>query len=269
VDYFCQEYLRGRTPNPCLACNKWIKFDFLLNRALTLGADYLATGHYARIEQREGRYVLRKAIDSAKDQSYVLYNLGQSELEHLLFPMGAHTKSEARRVAQEMQLPVWDKAESQEICFVTNGHYHDFLTERSLTRPGDIVDSEGKVLGRHPGIGFYTVGQRRGLGLVAHKPLYVLSIEPDSNHVVVGSNEQLLRSELAAGEVSYVLGKPPQEPIGVTAKIRYKSPETKATLYPQGWQARIVFEEPQRAITPGQAVVFYSDDMVLGGGIIE
>jgi tRNA-uridine 2-sulfurtransferase len=269
VDYFCQEYLRGRTPNPCLACNKWIKFDFLLNRALTLGADYLATGHYARIERRDGRYVLRKAIDSAKDQSYVLYNLGQKELEHLLFPMGAHTKGEARRIAQEMRLSVWDKAESQEICFVTNGDYHDFLAERSLTRPGDIVDSEGKALGRHSGIGFYTVGQRRGLGLVAHKPLYVLSIEPDSNRVVVGSNEQLLRSELAAGEVSYVSGEPPQEPRDVTAKIRYKSPESRAMLYPQGRQARIVFEEPQRAITPGQAVVFYSDDVVLGGGIIE
>jgi len=269
VDYFCQEYLRGRTPNPCLACNKWIKFDFLLNRALTLGADYLATGHYARIERREGSYVLRKAVDSAKDQSYVLYNLGQSEMEHLLFPMGAHTKGEARRIAQEMRLSVWDKAESQEICFVTNGDYHDFLAERSLNQPGDIVDREGKVLGRHSGIGFYTVGQRRGLGLMAHEPLYVLSIEPDSNRVVVGSNEQLLRSELAAGEVSYVSGEPPQKPKDVTAKIRYKSPETKATLYPQGRQARIVFEEPQRAITPGQAVVFYSEDVVLGGGIIE
>jgi len=269
VDYFCQEYLRGRTPNPCLACNKWIKFDFLLNRALTLGADYMATGHYARIERRDGRYALLKAIDSAKDQSYVLYNLGQRELEHLLFPLGERTKSEARRVAQEMGLPVWDKAESQEICFVTNGDYHDFLTERRLTQPGDIVNTEGKVLGKHSGIGFYTVGQRRGLGLVAHKPLYVLSIEPDSNRVVVGSNEQLLCSELVASDVSYVSGEPPCEPKDVTAKIRYKSPETKATLYHQGRQARIVFEEPQRAITPGQAVVFYSDDVVLGGGIIE
>jgi len=269
VDYFCQEYLRGKTPNPCLACNKWIKFDFLLNRALTLGADYLATGHYARIEQRDGRYVLLKAVDSTKDQSYVLYNLGQRELEHLLFPLGEHTKGEARRVAQEMCLPVWDKAESQEICFVTNGDYHDFLTERRLTRPGDIVNAEGTVLGRHSGIGFYTVGQRRGLGLVAHKPLYVLSIEPDSNRVVVGSNEQLLRSELAACEVSYVSGEPPHEPRDVTAKIRYKSPESRARLYPKGREARIVFEEPQRAITPGQAVVFYSGDVVLGGGIIE
>jgi len=269
VDYFCHEYLRGRTPNPCLACNKWIKFDFLLNRALTLGADYLATGHYARIEQRDRSYVLRRAIDSAKDQSYVLYNLGQRELEHLLFPLGEYTKGQARRVAQEMGLPVWDKAESQEICFVTNGDYHDFLIERRLTCPGDIVDTEGKVLGRHSGIGFYTVGQRRGLGLVAHKPLYVLSIEPDSNRVVVGSNEQLLCNELVASDVSYVSGEAPQEPCNVTAKIRYKSPEAKAMLYPQGEKARLVFEEPQRAITPGQAVVFYQEDVVLGGGIID
>ena len=269
VDYFCQEYLRGRTPNPCLACNKWIKFDFLLNRALMLGADYLATGHYARIERRNESYILLKGSDSAKDQSYVLYDLGQKELKHLLFPLGMYTKSEARRIAQEMGLPVWDKVESQEICFVTNGDYHHFLSERSLTQLGDIVDIKGKVLGRHSGIGFYTVGQRRGLGLVPRELLYVLSIDSGNNRVVVGTNEQLLRSELIASEVSYVSGEPPQEPMDVSAKIRYKSPEAKATLYPQGRQARLVFEEAQRAITPGQAVVFYSDDVVLGGGIIE
>ncbi len=269
VDYFCREYLRGRTPNPCLACNKWIKFAFLLNKALTFGADYLATGHYARIERRDGSYVLLKGIDNAKDQSYVLYTLGQKELEHLLFPMGSYSKGEARRIARESGLPVWDKAESQEICFITNGDYHDFLSERSLTQPGDIVDSGGRVLGRHSGIGFYTVGQRRGLRLASQRALYVLSVNPDSNRVVVGTNEQLLSSQLTADEVSYVSGEPPQSSINVTAKIRYKSPEAKAMLYPEGQQARLVFEEPQRAITPGQAVVFYSGDMVLGGGIIE
>ncbi len=269
VDYFCREYLRGRTPNPCLACNKWIKFDFLLNRALTLGADYLATGHYARIEQRDGGFVLLKGIDHVKDQSYVLYSLGQKELEHLLFPMGSYSKGEARCIARESGLPVWDKAESQEICFITNGDYHDFLSERSLTQPGDIVDTDGKLLGRHSGIGFYTVGQRRGLGLASQRALYVLSVDPDNNRVVVGTNEQLLNSQLTADEVSYVSGEPPQASINVTAKIRYKSPEAKAMLYPEGRQARLVFDESQRAITPGQAVVFYSGDMVLGGGIIE
>jgi tRNA-specific 2-thiouridylase len=269
VEYFCREYLRGRTPNPCLACNRWIKFDFLLNRALTLGANYLATGHYARIERHDESYILLKGIDRAKDQSYVLYTLGQKELEHLLFPMGSCSKGEARRIARESGLPVWDKAESQEICFITDGDYHDFLSERSLTQPGDIVDADGKVLGKHSGIGFYTVGQRRGLGLASQRALYVLSIEPDSNRIVVGNTEQLQRRELIAEEVSYISGEPPQLPIKVTAKIRYKSPEAKAMLYPEGRQARLVFESPQRAITPGQAVVFYSGDMVLGGGIIE
>jgi len=269
VDYFCREYLWGRTPNPCLACNKWIKFDFLLSRALALGADYLATGHYARIERRDGSYILLKGIDCAKDQSYVLYTLGQKEMEHLLLPMGSYSKGEARRIAQESGLPVWDKEESQEICFIADGDYHHFLSERNLTQPGDIVDTEGKLMGRHSGIGFYTVGQRRGLGLAAHEPLYVLSINPDSNRVVVGTNDQLLRSELIADEVSWVSGEPPQAPADITAKIRYKSPEARARLYLQGRQARLVFEEPQRAITPGQAVVFYRDDVVLGGGIIQ
>ena len=269
VDYFCSEYLRGRTPNPCLVCNKRIKFDILLNRALALGADYLATGHYARIERRDGGCLLLKAADSAKDQSYVLYSLGQRELERLLFPMGLYSKSQARRMAQEMGLPVWDKAESQETCFIFNGDYREFLAERSAHQPGDIVDAGGRLLGRHSGIGFYTVGQRRGLGLVSREPLYVLEIDSENNRVVVGSDEQLLRKELCASGVSYVSGEPLEQPTAVTAKIRYKSPEAKAMLYPRGERVRLVFEEPQRAITPGQAVVFYDGDVVLGGGIIE
>jgi tRNA-specific 2-thiouridylase len=269
VDYFCREYLQGRTPNPCLACNKWIKFDSLLNKALALGAEYLATGHYARIERSNEGYLLLKGIDSAKDQSYVLYTLGQKELEHLMFPMGLYNKSQARRLAQEMGLPVWNKAESQETCFIFNGDYRQFLAERGTPQPGDIVNAEGKVLGRHSGIAFYTVGQRRGLGLVSQESLYVLSIDPDSNRIVVGTNNELLCNELFASEVSFVSGEPSHEPIYVTAKIRYKSPEAKAMLYPQGPQARLVFEEPQRAITPGQAVVFYRDDALLGGGIIN
>lgn len=269
VDYFCQEYLRGRTPNPCLACNRWIKFDFLLKRALALGADYLATGHYARIEQRNGSRFLLKAVDCAKDQSYVLYMLGQNELEHLLFPMGTRGKSEARRLAQEMGLPVWDKGESQETCFITDGNYRDFIALRSLSQPGEIVNTEGKVLGRHSGIGFYTVGQRRGLGLASREPLYVLAIDADNNRVIVGNNEQLFRKELYASDVNFVLGEAPKQPMAVTAKIRYKSPEAKAMLYPAGHRVRLVFEEPQRAITPGQAVVFYDGDVVLGGGIID
>lgn len=269
VDYFCEEYVRGRTPNPCIACNKRIKFDLLLKKALALGADYLATGHYTRIEKHGGKYLLLKAIDAAKDQSYVLYSLGQKELENLLFPMGSFNKRQIRNLAREMSLPVWDKKESQEICFITNGDYHQFLAQRSLNQPGDIVSNEGKVLGRHSGIGFYTVGQRRGLGLASREPLYVLAIDPVGSKVVVGTNEQLLRKELYASEVNYISGEPPHQPLAVTAKIRYKSPEAKAMLYPEGQRARVVFEEPQRAITPGQAVVFYAGDIVLGGGIIE
>ena len=269
VDYFCKEYLRGRTPNPCIVCNKRIKFDLLLNKALALGADYLATGHYARIEKYYGQYCLLKATDAAKDQSYVLYSLGQKELKQLLFPMGSYDKRQIRSLAHEMGLPVWDKEESQEICFITNGDYHQFLAQRGLNQPGDIVDTEGKLLGRHSGIGFYTVGQRRGLGLASREPLYVLAIDPVDSRVVVGANEQLLRKELHAGEVNYISGEPPPQPVAVTAKIRYKSPEAKAMLYPEGQRARIVFEEPQRAITPGQAVVFYDGDIVLGGGIID
>ena len=269
VDYFCGEYLRGRTPNPCIACNKRIKFDLLLNKALALGADYLATGHYARIEVRDSKYVLLKATDAAKDQSYVLYGLGQKELKHLLFPMGSFNKKQIRSLAREMNLPVWDKEESQEICFITNGDYHQFLAQRGLNQPGDIVDSEGKLLGKHAGIGFYTVGQRRGLGLASKEPLYVLAIDPVDSRVIVGTNEQLLRKELHASELNYISGEPPPQSVAVTAKIRYKSPEARAVLYPEGQRARIVFEEPQRAITPGQAAVFYDGDIVLGGGVIE
>ncbi len=269
VDYFCEEYRRGRTPNPCIACNKRIKFDLLLNRALSLGADYLATGHHARIEKRHDEYLLLKATDAAKDQSYVLYNLGQKELKHLLFPMGSHDKKQIRNLAREIGLPVWDKRESQEICFITEGDYHDFLARRNLNQPGDIVSTEGVKLGRHSGIGFYTVGQRRGLGLASRKPLYVVALDPVANRVIIGPEEQLFRKELYAGDVSYVSGRPPPHPVGITAKIRYRSPEARAILYPEGERARVVFEAPQRAIAPGQAVVFYDGDVVLGGGIIE
>ena len=269
VDYFCREYLRGRTPNPCLACNRWIKFDSLLNKAMALGAEYLATGHYARIERYDEGYRLLKALDASKDQSYVLYALRQKEMEHLLFPMGLYRKSEARKMAQGLGLPVWDKEESQETCFIFKGDYRHFLAERSSHQPGDIVDADGKVRGRHSGIAFYTVGQRRGLGVVSREPLYVLSIDHTTNRVVVGSDEQLLRRELVASEVSFVSGGTLLEPVKVTAKIRYKSPEARAVLYPDGERVRLLFEEPQRAITPGQAVVFYDGDVVLGGGIIE
>ncbi len=269
IDYFCREYLRGRTPNPCVRCNEKIKFGLLLDSALEMGADYLATGHYARIEKSNGDYLLLKATDHAKDQSYLLYTLNQSELTHLLLPLGRFRKSQVRRMAQQMGLGVWERPESQEICFIPDNDYRSFLAGCGSPRPGDIIDTAGKVLGRHSGIGFYTVGQRRGLRLASREPLYIIEIDPSCNRLVVGTEKQLHRDELYAGEVSLVNGDPPQNPIAVTAKIRYGAPGAKAMLYIQGRNARLIFEEPQKAIAPGQAVVFYKGEEVLGGGTIE
>lgn len=266
VDYFCREYSRGRTPNPCLACNEKIKFHFLLRKALALGADYLATGHYARIEQQDGSYSLLKGVDPLKDQSYVLYTLGQWELSHLLFPLGGYRKAEARRMAVERGLPVAQKAESQEICFIPDNDYRRFLAERLPLEPGDTLDTQGRVLGRHGGVAFYTMGQR--CRLESREPFYVLRIDPDRNTLTVGPKEDLLSDTLVADKVNFVSGKRMERPTAVTAKIRYKSPEAKAVLLPWGKQIKLHFEERQRAITPGQAVVFYQGEAVLGGGII-
>ncbi|HEY48416.1 MAG TPA: tRNA 2-thiouridine(34) synthase MnmA [Dehalococcoidia bacterium] len=269
VDYFCQEYLQGRTPNPCIRCNQRIKFGSMLDRALELGADYIATGHYARIERINGNYRLLKAADPAKDQSYLLYTLGQRELSRLLLPLGRYRKQDICRIAQQMSLPVWEKPESQEICFIPDNDYRSFLAKRSLPQPGDIVDTDGNVIGKHSGIGFYTIGQRHGLGLASSEPLYVVVIDAAGNRLLVGTKVELLRDELYAGQVSFVNSDPQQQPVNVTVKIRYKAPEVRAVLHPQGQRARVVFEEPQQAVTPGQAVVFYEDDAVLGGGTIE
>ncbi|MFH1485530.1 MAG: tRNA 2-thiouridine(34) synthase MnmA [Chloroflexota bacterium] len=269
VDYFCQEYARGRTPNPCIACNRHVKFNFLLEKALALGADYLATGHYARIVEDDGKYRLLRAVDSSKDQSYVLYTLGQRELRHLVFPLGPLRKEDTRRKAAVLNLSVADKVESQDICFITEGNYHVFLAERIASSPGELVDLAGRVMGRHRGVAFYTVGQRHGLGLASREPLYVVAIDPADNRLVVGGREELLRDRLMAGDVSFVSGEAPATPLGVTAKIRYKSPEARATLVCVNSRVEVRFAEPQWAITPGQAVVFYLGEEVLGGGTIE
>ena len=270
VDPFCQEYLAGRTPNPCIDCNRKIKFGLLLDHALALGADYLATGHYARIEKSNGSYRLLKSNDLSKDQSYVLYALGQRELEHLLFPLGYYHKLQTRTLARQKGLPAWDKEESQEVCFIPGNDYRSFLSKRIPSKPGDIIDTDGNLIGRHPGISCFTVGQRRGLGLASKEPLYVLSINTASNQLVVGPRERLLKNELFAGKVSFIQGKPPPRlPASITAKVRYRSQEAKAMLNVKGQNAQLRFEEPQLAITLGQAVVFYSNDNVLGGGIIE
>ncbi|MGQ9572051.1 MAG: tRNA 2-thiouridine(34) synthase MnmA [Dehalococcoidia bacterium] len=269
VDYFCREYLRGRTPNPCLACNQYIKFRLLLREALARGADYLATGHYCRIVRKGDSYELWRAKDEAKDQSYVLYMLGQEELPRLLFPLGEHTKAEVRRMAAEIGLPVAAKFDSADICFLPYADYRLFLAERFPQRQGDIVDSSGRVLGCHEGIAGYTIGQRRGLpARGGREPLYVLRVDPSTNTIVVGSDEELLSNVLWADELTFVSGQAPPEPLTVEAKIRYRSPAAPALLTLHDGRAEVRFERPQRAITPGQAVVFYQGQKVLGGGII-
>ncbi len=271
VDYFCDAYALGRTPNPCLACNRYIKFRALLRLALDLGAEYLATGHYARIRSHNGKYQLLKGIDKEKDQSYVLYMLGQEELPHLLFPLGNCTKQQVRAMAARYNLPTADKVESQDVCFVSDGDYRAFVAQQrpKTVRPGPILDLQGHILGEHRGVAFYTVGQRQGLGIAATHALYVLEIDSARNALIVGPKAALFRRELLAEQVHFVAGNPPPQPVSITAKIRYKAREAVAELMPlPGRMAKVVFSEPQPAITPGQGVVFYQDDVVLGGGII-
>ena len=271
VDYFIDEYDRGRTPHPCLACNDKIKFDFLLRRAMFLDADYIATGHYARIRRDDDRIRLLKGIDDGKDQSYVLFTLGQRELGKLLLPVGEYPKTEIRQIAADGGLPVADKPDSQEICFIPDNDYRKFVGERSKPKPGNMVDAEGNVLASHPGIQFFTIGQRRRLGLNGNtgEPVFVVKIDADSNTVVVGAEKDLMRHKFWASRVNFISGNIPNGPIKVTAKIRYKAKAAVATISPVDDFIQIDFDEPQRAITPGQAVVFYNGDEVLGGGIIE
>jgi tRNA-specific 2-thiouridylase len=269
VNYFCREYGQGRTPNPCPVCNKYIKFGYLLERAREMGADYLASGHYARVEASVEGCRLLKAAEAAKDQSYFLYSLGQSELSSLLFPLGSRRKIEVRKLAEERGLSPAGQPESHDICFVPDGDYRTFLADYLPSEPGDITDTDGKVLGEHHGLINYTVGQRQGLGLSTAGRRYVLRLDTENNRLVVGSESQLLSRRLSAGKLSWVAGKPPVNLTGITARIRYRAPETPITLSLNGETAEVECHEPQRAVAPGQAIVFYQGDTVLGGGIIE
>jgi tRNA-specific 2-thiouridylase len=269
IDYFCHEYSLGRTPNPCITCNQHIKFGLLLDKVLEMGADYLATGHYARIEHSPNGYSLLKAVDTTKDQSYFLYILGQRELQNLMLPLGNLHKAEARRLAAERGLLSSTRRDSQDVCFIPDNDYRSFIAKHIPTKSGDIVNTEGKVLGKHTGLARYTVGQRQGLGLTSNERLYVLRFDVANNRLVIGTRDQLLSNRLFATKLSWVSGKAPQQPINITAKIRYKSPEAAAKLYLHDGRAEVQFLKPQRAITPGQAVVFYQGEAVLGGGIIE
>jgi tRNA-specific 2-thiouridylase len=267
VDYFCREYQQGRTPNPCVACNQHVKFGLLLDKALSLGADYLATGHYAKVEHSRDSHRLFKAADTRRDQSYFLYTLTQEKLGHVLFPLGEHSRDEVKQMAKQAGLPTATKS-SQDICFISQKNYGAFLSQRFSTQPGDIVDSQGKKLGQHQGIAFYTIGQRHGLGLASGKPLYVIRIEPKSNRIVLGHEKELYSQKLTAQKLNWISGKVPREPVAVKAKIRYKSKEAEATLFPRDDSVDVHFAQPQKAVTPGQAIVFYNLDEVLGGGII-
>jgi tRNA-specific 2-thiouridylase len=269
IDYFCAEYQKGRTPHPCIACNDKIKFSFLMTRAAVLRADYVATGHYARIVRCPKGLVLKKAMDASKDQSYVLFGMGQEQLAHTLMPLGAYRKETVRQMARDADFPNADKPDSQDICFIPLGDYKVFLKERITPTPGDLVDITGQVLGQHRGIEFFTVGQRRGLGITGGEPLYVLRVEADTHLVVVGPEHALYQDRLWTSPVNYTLGTPPAGPVEVGVKIRYKSQEAEAVLHPHPQGALVRFHQPQRAITPGQAAVFYQGDVLLGGGIIQ
>ena len=271
IDYFCREYQQGRTPHPCIACNDKIKFNFLSTRAAILDAAYIATGHYARIVPGPGGLTLQRGMDAAKDQSYVLFGMGQEELSRTLLPVGGYSKAAIRQLAQEAAFPNAAKADSQDICFIPFGDYKAFLAERVATTAGEIVDTAGRVLGPHKGIEFFTVGQRRGLGVAGPEPLYVLRLEPDTNRVVVGPESALYQDKMTVSRVNYVSGAAPAGPMPVTVKIRYQGGAAPAVLHPRpdSDNALVCFDQPQRAITPGQAAVFYQDDTVLGGGFID
>ncbi|MCY4436955.1 MAG: tRNA 2-thiouridine(34) synthase MnmA [Chloroflexi bacterium] len=271
---FVASYASGRTPNPCVDCNQFVKFAAFLKRAQELDADYLATGHYARIERDavSRRYRLHRALDPQKDQSYVLYMLGQQQLARTLFPMGTQTKTETRDLARRYGLHVADKPDSYEICFVTNDNYRDFLEswQPGIARSGPICFKDGKVLGAHDGTVNYTVGQRRGLGLTWPRPLYVIALDPEANTVFVGEEEDLYAHALQAIDVHWVAGSPPTEPIRVNVRTRYRMEEVEAIVEPAGnGAAEVVFARPIRAVAPGQATVFYQDDEVIGGGRID
>jgi tRNA-specific 2-thiouridylase len=274
IEDFVSEYQRGRTPNPCIRCNQFVKFQALLHRAFAVGAGYIATGHYARIEHDEHtkRFILKKGRDRRKDQTYVLYPLIQEQLARTLFPLGDLTKEETRAKAEALGLAVAQKEESQEICFVPDKNYPRFVSEYvpGADKPGSIYDKEGNILGTHKGIIHYTIGQRKGLGIAWPTPLYVISIREEEDAIVVGTKEDLGRRGLVANDINLISIAELTSPMRVHAKIRYKSPEAPATLSPlDGGKARVDFDEPQSAITPGQAVVFYDGDIVVGGGTIE
>ncbi len=273
VQAFLDGYAHGETPNPCLVCNRQVRWEFLLNHALSLGADFMATGHYARLERpADGPVKLLRAVDQHKDQSYVLHVLDQSRLAHALFPLGAYTKPEVRQMARQFNLPVAERADSQDLCFLGDGDYRQFLLRNAphIQQPGPITRRDGQIVGQHQGLAFYTIGQRKGLGLSSSQPLYVLEKNLQHNTLIVGTVDELGQRELIAGPVNWIAGAPLEAPARLQVKIRYKALEAWAWVTPLEAQCvSVQFEQPLRDITPGQAAVFYDGDLCLGGGLIQ
>lgn len=273
VNDFIAEYRCGRTPNPCIKCNDLIKFPLLINYTRSMGFDYLSTGHYARIEHDEAgsRYLLKKGIDEQKDQSYFLYRLSQEQMRQVMFPLGGLLKADVRAKARELKLPAAERPESQEICFVPEKDYRSFLKEHApdTLRPGELVLSDGTVVGKHDGIAFFTVGQRRHLGVAAGERLYVIRIEPDANRVVLGKPSELQTREMIVSGPRFISIEALNTELNVTIKIRYRSPAVPATIEAvHSESVKVKFQQPVRGVCPGQAAVFYRGDIVVGGGII-
>ena len=272
MDYFTNEYLCGRTPNPCIACNRYVKWEALLQRSLSIGADYIATGHYARIEQlANGRYAIANSVTAAKDQTYALYNLTQDQLRRTLMPVGGYEKPQIREIAKKAGLPVAGKHDSQDICFVPDGDYTAFIERitKNKPRPGKFIHQNGQVLGTHQGLIHYTIGQRRGLGISAPESLYVCGKSLDTNKVILGGKDDLMSNYCYINDINLIPWNHLDKPIQCKVKTRYRQPEQPATVEQLGDDLiKITFQEPQRAVTPGQAAVLYDGDMVLGGGTI-
>lgn len=274
IDYFCAEYLKGSTPNPCVVCNEKIKFGKLLEKARELGASQVATGHYARTscDRRSGRYLLREGKDKSKDQSYFLFNLSQKQLKGASFPLGDITKDRVRQLAKSMKIRTFDTVSSQDVCFVQDLEYAEYIKEKAGVeiRPGEIVDGSGKILGVHKGIPFYTIGQRRGLKVSHSEPLYVTGIDIGKNRIIVGPRGEVMKKSLVARDMNWIAVEDIDKPIRVMARIRYNHKKSRAIVTRLGKDSvRVDFDEPQAAPTPGQAVVFYKGDVVLGGGWIK
>ena len=270
INDFRGQYLAGLTPNPCIRCNQFIKFGVLFKKIRLLGGDFLATGHYARIVKTKRGYFLKKARDLRKDQSYFLYRLGADQLKHSLFPLGNYLKEDVRLLAGQLGLPVASKPDSQEICFLPENNYREFLksSDKKSIKPGLIVDCQGNILGTHQGTPFYTIGQRQGLGIASKHPLYVTSIRQETNQIIVGSKEDAFSKECLLHQLHFA-GRPFKKKVEIKVKIRYNHKEAKADLYPVKGKLKVIFHKPQFAITAGQSAVFYSQGIVLGGGVIE